>query len=136
MSSSVVKKNVTIPLYFSTISAGFPSSAEDYVDMRIDLNERLIKHPAATFFVRVKGSSMQGCGISQGDILVVDRSLEPQNKSIVVALLDGEFTVKKVKKSGKQLFLLPENSKFHPIEITEDMEFEVWGVVIYSIRGY
>ena len=125
---------IKTPLFVSTVPAGFPSSAEDYVDKRIDLNEELIKHPAATFFVRVKGYSMIGCSITDGDLLVVDRSLNIQNNSIIIAYLNGEFTVKRVKKAHNCLYLLPENKHFEPIRISDKSDFEVWGVVTHVIK--
>ena len=118
-----------LPLYLSRIKAGFPSPAEDYLDKKLDLNEHLIKHPASTFFVKVKGDSMIGAGINSGDILIVDRSLEPKDKRIVVACLNGDFTVKRISKNKDKLFLMAENPKYSPIEIKEGMDFEVWGVV-------
>jgi DNA polymerase V len=127
-------KKITLPLYSSRVPAGFPSPADDFLDKRLDLNEYLIKHPAATFFVRVTGNSMIHAGIHSGDILIVDRAEEPKDKSVVVALLDGEFTVKRIRKIKKDLFLVPENGAFKPMKITEDMDFEVWGVVQYVIH--
>lgn len=125
-----------VSLFTSNISAGFPSPADDFVEKKLDLNEYLIKHPAATFFVRVRGSSMQGAGIADGDLLVVDRSLKPANDSIVVAFLEGEFTVKRVKIKGKCLCLIPENKRYAPIEVTEDSDFLVWGVVVSVIKTF
>jgi len=123
-----------LPLYSSTVPAGFPSPADDFLDKRLDLNEYLIKHPAATFFVRVAGNSMIHAGIHSGDILIVDRAEEPKNNSIIVALLDREFTVKRIRKSKNELYLMPENGKFKPIKVTDKMDFEVWGVVKYVIH--
>lgn len=127
---------ITFPLATSTISAGFPSPADDFVEDNIDLNEFLIKHPAATFFVRVTGNSMVNANIHSGDLLIVDRAVEPYNNAIVIAILDGEFTVKRIKKSpdSKDVYLHPENGLFQPVKITEAMDFEVWGVVIYVIH--
>jgi DNA polymerase V len=123
-----------IPLCLSAISAGFPSSASDYVEKTLDLNEHLIKHPAATFFVRVEGNSMIGSGIHSGDILIVDKSLEPGQSSIVVAAINGDFTVKRIKKEGNRFFLMPENPKYEPIDVAGDMQVEIWGVVTYVIH--
>src|ERR1039457_1869425 len=111
-----------LPLYLSRIKAGFPSPAEDYLDKRLDLNEHLIKHPASTFFVKVKGDSMIGAGINSGDILIVDRSLEPKDKRIVVAVVNGDFTVKRISKKGDKVSLLAENDKYSPIEIKDGIE--------------
>ncbi len=123
-----------LPFYNSTVSAGFPSPAEDFVEKELDLNEFMISHPAATFFVKVKGDSMMGAQISDGDILVVDRSQEPRNNSIVVAFIDGEFLVKRILKKKDNLFLIPENPKFSPIRITVEMDFKIWGVVTFVIK--
>jgi DNA polymerase V len=123
------------PLFLAKISAGFPSPADDYIDKKLDLNEFLIKHPAATFFVRVYGDSMVNAGINSGDILVVDRALEPADNKIVVAILDGDFTVKRIRRIKDKLYLLPENPSCDPIEVTEEMNFEVWGVVTYVIHS-
>ena len=124
-----------LPLYLSRIKAGFPSPAEDYLDKKMDLNEHLIKHPTSTFFVKVKGDSMIGAGIHSGDILIVDRSLEPKDKRIIVAVVNGDFTVKRINKNGDKLSLLAENPKYSPIEIKDGMDFEVWGVVIHVIHS-
>jgi len=123
-----------LPLYLSRIRAGFPSPAEDYKDKNLDLNEHLIKNPASTFFVKVSGSSMINAGIKSGDLLIVDRSLEPKDKKVVVAIINGEFTVKRILRKGEKLFLAPENENFSPIEIKDGMDFEVWGVVTSVIH--
>jgi DNA polymerase V len=123
------------PLFLATVSAGFPSPAEDYIEGRLDLNQHLIKHPAATFFVRVAGDSMTGAGIHPGDILVVDRSLEPRDASVVIAVLDGELTVKRISRRAGRLYLVPDNSLYQPLEILAEMEFEVWGVVTSVIHS-
>ncbi len=127
-------KKFKLPLYEYPVSAGFPSPAEDYVDKKLDLNEYIIKHPAATFFVRVKGNSMQDSGISDGDLIVVDRAIEQRDNSIVVAFLDGEFTIKRVKTKKGELYLMPENSDYEPIKVNKEMDFQVWGVVTYAIK--
>jgi DNA polymerase V len=124
-----------LPLYASQIRAGFPSPAEDYLDKKLDLNEFLIKHPSSTFFVKVKGDSMADAGIASGDILIVDRSKESKDNDIVVAILNGEFTVKRFKKKKNKIFLYAENKDFMPVEITPSMEFEVWGVVVHAIHS-
>jgi DNA polymerase V len=122
------------PLYLSKVAAGFPSPADDYVELKLDLNKFLIQHPSATFYVKVKGDSMKNGGINDGDILVVDRSLEPRNNHIAVCILDGEFTVKKLKKIKDKLFLIPENPDFEPINVTERHDFKIWGIVSYIIH--
>ncbi|MAW84173.1 MAG: peptidase S24 [Crocinitomicaceae bacterium] len=128
------KKVLDIPFYQSNVPAGFPSPAEDFMDLDLNLQEYLVQHPSATFCVRVTGDSMQNAGIYSGDVMVVDRALEPQNNTIVLAILDGEFTVKRIQKKGQELYLKPENSKFKPIQITEEMNFQVWGVVTHIIH--
>lgn len=129
-----VNKKLNLPLAITRISAGFPSPAEDYIDKKLDLNEYLIKHPAATFFVRVAGSSMINAGIHSGDILIVDRSVEPADKKIVIAVINGEMTVKRISKNAGKLYLVPENDAYKPLEITEGSEFQVWGVVTNVIH--
>lgn len=123
------------PLFLNPVQAGFPSPAEDYIERKLDLNEHLIEHPAATFFVRVEGDSMLGAGIHKGDILIVDRSLEAVNGRIIIAVLNGEFTVKRLKKDGDAIYLVPENPKFPKIQIEPSWDFQVWGVVTYVIHN-
>ncbi len=118
-----------LPLFLESVSAGFPSPADDYLEDKLDLNDLLIRNPASTFFVRVTGDSMIGSGINSGDILVVDRSLESKDGSIVIAVINGELTVKRLSFFNQKIFLIPENPIFKPIEITKEMSFEVWGVV-------
>ncbi|HOK39953.1 MAG TPA: translesion error-prone DNA polymerase V autoproteolytic subunit [bacterium] len=116
------------------ISAGFPSPADDYSEKKLDLNEYLIKHPEATFFIRVKGNSMVNAGIHSADILIVDRALTPQNNNIIIAILDGEFLVKRIKIIDDEIYLMPENDDYEPIKINKNMDFEIWGVVTYVIH--
>lgn len=127
-------KNRAFPLFESAVSAGFPSMAEDYIESALNLNELLIKHPAATFFVRAFGDSMRNAGISTGDILIVDRALEAIDSSIVVARVNGELTVKRLRLEGTKIVLLPENPDYKPLEITDTVDFEVWGVVTCVIH--
>ena len=124
----------TIPMFSDAVQAGFPSPAEDHIDMDLNLNDYLVQNPSATFCVKVIGESMKDAGIQSGDIMIVDKSLEPKNRSIVLAVIDGEFTVKRVNINDKELYLMPENSNFSPTKITEDMDFKVWGVVTYIIH--
>ena len=125
-----------LSLINENISAGFPSPAEDYIDQILDLNEYMIKNLSTTFLIRVSGDSMINAGIYNGDILVVDRSLEPANNKIIIGVIDGEFLVKRIiKKSGK-LFLQAENDMFKPIEINSDSDFKVWGVVTFAIHKF
>ena len=121
-------------LYSSSVSAGFPSPADDYIDTKLDLNEHLIRHPSATFFVRASGDSMIGAGIHSGDILIVDRSLEAANNAIVIAALEGELTVKRFKKKNGRVFLLPENKEYKIIDVTHNETFSIWGIVTYVIH--
>jgi DNA polymerase V len=123
-----------LKLYSSRIPAGFPSPADDFLEKELDLNELLVRNPAATFLVRVRGESMKNAGIFDGDIIVVDRTVEPDDGKVVLGVLNGEFTVKRIDKKNGRLFLMPENPKFDPIEINEAMEFHVWGVVTYCLH--
>lgn len=126
--------SATLPFYEGGVVAGFPSSADDYLERQLDLHELMVEHPEATFFVRVEGDSMIGAGMHSGDILVVDRSLTARDGKIVVALVGGEFTVKRLKIKGKRVHLIAENPRYAPIEITEEIDFQVWGVVTYVIH--
>ena len=128
------RSSYKIPLYLSAVQAGFPSPADDYMDKKLDLNEYLVKHPSATFYCRVSGSSMEGVGIFDGDLLIVDRSLEPQQGSIVVAVVDGEMTCKILDINHRQL--RSSNDKYAPIAIGDDISLCIEGVVVYSIRSY
>jgi DNA polymerase V len=123
-----------LPLYGCSVRAGFPSPADDYIEMHLDLNSHLIKHPAATFFLTASGDSMINAGIASGDMLVVDRSLEATHGKIVIAAINGELTVKRLSKSDGRLQLLPENDKYTPIEITEAEDLVIWGVVTHVIH--
>ena len=125
-----------LPLYGSRVAAGFPSPADDHLEKPLDLNEHLVRHPAATYFVRVEGDSMDGAGIRNGDILVVDRALEPRSGSIVVAVVNGELTVKRLDIRDRRLWLVPENPAYAPIEIREGTELAIWGVVAHAIRSF
>jgi len=129
------RRRLKLPLFVARVSAGFPSSADDFLDKKLDLNEFLVAHPAATFFVRAGGESMTGAGIQSGDILIVDRAINPSSGQVVIAVLNGELTVKRIIKKENKLMLEPANPKFAPIEITEDANFEVWGVVTYVIHN-
>ncbi len=124
----------SIPLFSDSVQAGFPSPAEDHMDMDLNLNDYLVHNPSATFCVKAIGESMKDAGIKSGDIMIVDKSLEPKNRSIVLAVIDGEFTVKRVNLNDNELYLIPENSNFSPIKITQEMDFQVWGVVTYVIH--
>ena len=123
-----------IPLYSSRVRAGFPSPADDYIEQSIDLNERLIAHPAGTFMVRASGDSMTGAGIQSGDLLIVDKSLEPAHGKIVIAALNGELTVKRLSQREGRIQLLPENDNYPAIDITDDLDLVIWGVVTFVIH--
>ena len=123
-----------LPYVDQGVKAGFPSPAMDFTETPLDLNIALAEHPEATFYVRADGHSMAGAGIDDKDILVVDRSLEPANNKIAVCILDGEFTVKRIRLEKDKLYLVPENPDFQPIEITESNRFAVWGIVTYVIK--
>lgn len=121
--------DISIPLYSSKVRAGFPSPADDFIEQKLNLNDYLIKHPASTFLVRAEGESMVGAGIQSGNILVVDRSLEPTHNKIVIAALDGELTVKRLYRQQGEVKLLAENPDYPPIDIHENMDTIIWGVV-------
>ena len=122
------------PLFLEAAAAGFPSPAEDYIECRLDLNEHLIRHPSATFFVRVAGDSMTGAGIHDGDILIVDRSLEPESGSVVVAAVNGELTVKRLLRRNGRSMLKPENDAFSCVDIPEQADVHIWGVATSVIH--
>lgn len=128
--------HVSLPYADEGIQAGFPSPAQDYVSESIDLNHELIRHPASTFYGRVSGTSMSGEGIGPGDILVIDRSIEPADGDLAVCCIDGEFTLKRISLRRGQVWLIPSNESFDPIIVTPDSRFEVWGVVTYTIRQH
>ena len=122
-------------LFFDTgISAGFPSPADDFKQQRISLDKELIKNKEATFFARVNGQSMIGAGLDDNDLLVIDRSLEPEHNRIAVCFLDGEFTVKRLKVVNNGIWLQPENPDYEPIKITEENDFIIWGIVTNVIK--
>lgn len=125
-----------VPLFGHTVRAGFPSPADDYVADTLDLNEHLIHRREATFFVQASGESMLGAGIQDGDILIVDRSISPTNGRIVIATVDGEFTVKRLEKNANSVRLLPENPEFQPIEFKSEQELQIWGVVTSVIHQF
>lgn len=125
---------LALPLFGCPVRAGFPSPATDYVSEHLDLNEHLIAHKEATFFVRAKGFSMVGAGIQDGDLLVVDRSLTAAHRSVVIAVVDGEFTCKRLYKRGSRVRLMAENPEFHPIDLHDGQELQIWGVVTNVIH--
>ena len=127
---------INIPLFEGGVSAGFPSPAQDFSEHSIDLNLELIKNPASTFFTRVSGDSMKDLGISDGDLLVIDKSLTPKDGKIAVCFIDGEFTLKKIKLEKQTCWLVAANKNYEPIEVTEDNDFIVWGIVTFSIKNF
>jgi len=128
------RTSIRLPLVSASVEAGFPSPADDHLERAIDLNEELIRNPAATFLVRVKGESMRDAGIHTGDTLIVDKSVTPADRQIVVAMIDGEFTVKRFRKLNGRIFLEAANDSFAPIEVGENQELTIWGAVTYIIH--
>jgi DNA polymerase V len=125
---------LSLPLFSTGVSAGFPSPADDFMEAPLDLNEHLIKHPSATFYARAQGESMIGLGIFDGDLLIVDRATPPQHGDVVIAAIDGELTCKILDVHNQML--RPGNAKYPPIKLHNDMEMTVEGVVIHSIRHH
>lgn len=116
------------------ICAGFPSPAQDYLELSIDLNTELIPNKAATFFGRVIGNSLEEAGVTEGDIVIIDKSLQPENGNMCVCFLDGEFTLKFIRLTENEVWLIPANRAYSPIRVTEDNNFMIWGVVTYTIK--
>jgi DNA polymerase V len=131
---SIKRKQILTPIFLDSVSAGFPSPATDYMENKLDLNEHLIKNPAATFIVKAQGSSMTEAGILSSDLLIVDRSITPKNNDTVIASIFGDLTVKKLHKKEESLFLLSANNDYPSIEVKEEMECFIWGVVTYIIH--
>lgn len=129
------RSHMELPLHLCAVQAGFPSPADDYIDKTLDLNEHLVRHPAATFFVRVCGDSMRDARLHDGDILIVDRAETPRNNQVVVAALDGELTVKRIRRTAEGLWLMPENPEYPPIEVHPEQGLEIWGVVTHVIHS-
>ena len=128
------EKKKIAPFFLDSVSAGFPSPATDYMETKLDLNEYLVKRPTATYIVKASGPSMVDAGISSGDLLIVDRSINPRNDNIVIASIFGDLTVKKLKKKDQSLFLISANSEYPSIQVKEEMECFIWGVVTYVIH--
>ncbi len=129
-----VSTKVELPLAASDIAAGFPSPATDYEDIKLDLNRELIKNSSATFFARVSGVSMIDQNIDDGDLLIIDKSIEPSDGCMAVCFLDGDFTLKRLKITEDGALLIPANKNYEPIVVTAENEFRVWGVVTYVIK--
>mgnify|MGYP001273687921 FL=1 len=116
------------------VSAGFPSPADDFKELRISIDQEVVRNEEATFYARVSGESMQGAGLDDGDLLVIDRSLEPQDNKIAVCFIDGSFTVKRLKVKVNCLYLMPENKNYKPIKVSEEDELVIWGIVTYVVK--
>ncbi len=128
------ESELRIPFIPDGVSAGFPSPAADFMENNIDLNKELSENPLATFYIKVKGNSMIDAGINDKDVLIVDRSIEPQDNKIAICFIDGEFTVKRIKLQKDCLYLMPENSNYAPIKVVEENELIIWGIVTYVIK--
>lgn len=131
---AVIGEKVARPLFCTRVPAGFPSPATDYTEKELDLNERLILNKKHTYFMEVEGYSMVGAGIYPGDLAIVDRALEPSTNKVVIAIVDGEFMLKRLIIDKGEYWLVPENDEFEPLKITEDADFIIWGVVTYVIH--
>lgn len=127
-------QNRSMPLAHTGVSAGFPSPADDFKELRISIDQEVVKNEEATFYARVAGQSMQGAGLDDGDLLVIDRSKEPEDNAIAVCFIDGEFTVKRLKVEAECVYLMPENPNYSPIKVTEDNQLIIWGVVTYVVK--
>jgi DNA polymerase V len=125
---------IELPFITAGIKAGFPSPAADFDENKISLDAVLVKNRETTFYAKASGTSMIGAGIDDGDIMVIDRSLEPKNNKVAVCLLDGEFTVKRIKITKEEVLLIPENKLFEPIKITDENQLIIWGIVTYVIK--
>ena len=130
-----ISSNVELPYADGGIQAGFPSPAQDYISESLDLNREIVRHPASTFYGKVSGDSMIDEGIEPGDLLVIDRSLEPVDGDLAVCCLDGEFTLKRIRLRPDVVWLIPSNEAFDPILVTPDHRFEIWGVVTHTIKN-
>ena len=135
-SFSLASERLKIPLLSDSISAGFPSPADDYTEENIDLNEHLISNPFSTFFLRVKGESMLNAGIKDKDLIIVDKSLRAKPGDIVIAMIDGEFTIKRLSIKNNELYLKAENHNYPDFNFKNNIDVQIWGVVIYSIHSY
>ena len=132
--SAQTDTELNLPL-FEGVRAGFPSPAADFIDVSIDLNKHLIKHPSATFYARAKGDSMKDAGIFDGDLLIVDKSIDPADGKIAICYLNGEFTVKRIKKDKDEVWLIPANTAYQPIKMEEGSSLIIWGIVTHVIKS-
>ena len=131
-----ITTRVELPFYDVGIQAGFPSPADDFIELSIDINKEYIKNRDATFFARVKGHSMKNVGIFDGDLLIIDKSIEPQDNKIAICQVDGDFTVKRIKIDNDTVWLIAENEAYDPIKVTSDNELMIWGIVVASIKKF
>lgn len=132
--SAQTDTELNLPL-FEGVRAGFPSPAADFIDVSIDLNKHLIKHPSATFYARAKGDSMKDAGIFDGDLLIVDKSIDPADGKIAICYVNGEFTVKRIKKEKDEVWLIPANTAYQPIKMEEGSSLTIWGIVTHVIKS-
>lgn len=132
--SAQTDTELNLPL-FEGVRAGFPSPAADFIDVSIDLNKHLIKHPSATFYARAKGDSMKDAGIFDGDLLIVDKSIDPADGKIAICYVNGEFTVKRIKKEKGEVWLIPANIAYQPIKMEEGSSLTIWGIVTHVIKS-
>ncbi|MBP6634991.1 MAG: translesion error-prone DNA polymerase V autoproteolytic subunit [Paludibacter sp.] len=132
--SAQTDTELNLPL-FEGVRAGFPSPAADFIDVSIDLNKHLIKHPSATFYARAKGDSMKDAGIFDGDLLIVDKSIDPADGKIAICYVNGEFTVKRIKKDKDEVWLIPANTAYQPIKMEEGSSLTIWGIVTHVIKS-
>lgn len=130
-----ITSKLELPYVVNGISAGFPSPADDFLDINIDLNKHLIKNPSTTFYGRVRGDSMINAGMHDGDLLIIDKSLEPKDGKIAVCFVDGEFTVKRIKIEKDIVWLVAENENYKPIKVTQENDFVIWGIVTNVIKS-
>ena len=128
------KNQKSFPLASDGVSAGFPSPADDFKELKISIDQEVVKNESATFYARVDGQSMQGAGLDDGDLLVIDRSQEPENGKIAVCFVDGEFTVKRLKVENDCVYLMPENSKYKALKVTSENQLIIWGIVTYVVK--
>ena len=126
--------NKRIHLAEEGISAGFPSPADDFKELRISIDQEVVRNEESTFYASVSGESMQGAGLDNGDLLVIDRSLEPQNDKIAVCFIDGAFTVKRLRVEANCVYLMPENKNYEPIKVSPEDELVIWGIVTYVVK--
>ncbi|MDJ1467262.1 translesion error-prone DNA polymerase V autoproteolytic subunit [Cytophagaceae bacterium DM2B3-1] len=132
----LAQTHTKLPIFESLIPLGFPSPADDYIDRQLDLNDMLIQNKLSTFYLRVVGDSMKGCGIFDNALIIVDKSKRPKDGNVVLAVINGEFTCKRLKIENRKVYLCPENKDYTDILITEDMNFLLWGVVTYAINPF